>query len=457
MRVPHPIVLLGAAVLLAAALTWALPAGEYTRRDDAATGRRVVVAGTYHQVAGAPVGIFGAAVAVPRGFVAAADVIAVVLLVGGAWVVVDRLGTLPVVVDALVGVFAGRTLLMIPIISLFFATMGALENMQEEIIPLVPVLMVLGAGVGMDGVAVVAMSAGAAMVGSAFGPTNPFQAGIALKLAQLPPLSAGGLRLAMFIVGVGIWIAWTMTFMHARPSKAAGERSVRLEPRRRACEPGGTLRRPANLGNRRHFLILGIILAPMAAYVYGALKLDWGFNELSAAFVIGAIVAGLVGGLGVTGTVTLYLDGIQTMIPAALMVGLSRSISVVLEDGHVVDTILYSLVTPLAHWPSSVAGLLMIPAQALIHVAVPSVSGTAVLTMPLFVPAADVLGLSRQVPVLAYQTGSGLMELATPTNGALMAVLLAAGVPFHRWMRFAIGALLLLAVMGAASILVLRP
>jgi uncharacterized ion transporter superfamily protein YfcC len=213
----------------------------------------------------------------------------------------------------------------------------------------------------------------------------------------------------------------------------------------------------AHLSDRRHFLILGIILAPMAAYVYGALKLDWGFNELSAAFVIGAIAAGLVGGLGVTRTTTLYLDGIQTMIPAALMVGLSRSISVVLEDGHVVDTILYRLVTPLAHWPSNVAGLLMIPAQALIHVAVPSVSGTAVLTMPLFVPAADVLGLSRQVPVLAYQTGSGLMELATPTNGALMAVLLAAGVPFHHWIRFAVGALLLLGLMGAISIVVLRP
>ena len=114
---------------------------------------------------------------------------AVVLFVGGAWVVVDRLGTLPAVVAALVRAFAGRGLWMIPIVSLFFATMGALENMQEEIIPLVPALLVLGAGLGIDAVAVVAMSAGAAMVGSAFGPTNPFQAGIALKLAQLPPLS----------------------------------------------------------------------------------------------------------------------------------------------------------------------------------------------------------------------------------------------------------------------------
>jgi uncharacterized ion transporter superfamily protein YfcC len=144
----------------------------------------------------------------------------------------------------------------------------------------------------------------------------------------------------------------------------------------------------------------------------------------------------------------------QIMLPAALMVGLARSISLVLEDGHVVDTILHGLVTPLAGVPATAAALLMIPFQGLLHVAVPSVSGQAVLTMPLFVPLADVLGLSRQVPVLAYQTGAGLMELATPTNGALMAILLAAGVPFGRWMRFALGGLLLLTLIGAAAIVV---
>src|SRR5262249_61827416 len=130
-----------------------------------ATGRRVVVSGTYHEVPPAPVGPFAAAVAVPRGFVAAADVIAVVLFVGGAWVVVDRVGTLPAVVAVLVARFRRRGLWAIPFVCLFFAAMGALENMQEEIIPLVPVLLGLGQGLGVDAGAVVAMSAGAAMVG----------------------------------------------------------------------------------------------------------------------------------------------------------------------------------------------------------------------------------------------------------------------------------------------------
>ena len=312
--------------------------------------------------------------------------------------------------------------------------MGALENMQEEIIPLVPALLALGIGVGVDGVVVVAMSAGAAMVGSAFGPTNPFQAGIALRLAELPPLSGGGLRLAMLVAGFAVWVGWTMRYA-AR---------TRVAPVRSAA--------PQKSVPWRHLLIFAIVLTPMAAYVYGALRSDWGFNELSGAFIIAAIAAGLVGGLGVGGTVTTYLEGMLSLVPAALMVGIARSISLVLADGRVVDTILHGLVTPLAHVPAIVAALLMIPFHAIIHIAVPSVSGHAVLTMPLFVPVADVLGFSRQVPVLAYQTGAGLMEMATPTNGALMAVLLAAGVSLQRWLRFALGGLILLTLVGVLAV-----
>jgi uncharacterized ion transporter superfamily protein YfcC len=135
------------------------------------------------------------------------------------------------------------------------------------------------------------------------------------------------------------------------------------------------------------------------------------------------------------------------------MVGVARSISLVLDDGRVVDTILHGLVTPLAHVPAFVAVLLMVPFHALLHIPVPSVSGHAVLTMPLFAPIADLLGFSREAAVVAYQTGAGLMEMVTPTNGALMAVLLAAGVPLQRWLRFAavgIAALVLIGVVSAA-------
>jgi uncharacterized ion transporter superfamily protein YfcC len=197
---------------------------------------------------------------------------------------------------------------------------------------------------------------------------------------------------------------------------------------------------------------MAIVLAPMAAYVYGALRLDWGLNELSGAFLVAGVVAGLIGGMSLAGTVTTYLEGMQSVLPASIMVGVARSISLVLEDGRVVDTILNRLVTPLARLPAISAALLMIPFHALIHVAVPSVSGQAVLTMPLFVPIADLLGFSREAAVLAYQTGAGLTELVTPTNGALMAVLLAAGVPFQRWLRFVVWGVAVLTLVGVLAI-----
>jgi len=443
MKLPHPVILLVAGVAVCAVLTWVLPAGEYDRRDDPATGRRVVVAGTYHPVDPAPIGPFAAVVAIPRGFVEAADVIGVVLFVGAAWIVVDRIGTLSRLIAALVASFGSRGLIAIPVISLFFATMGALENMQEEIIPLVPALLLLGRGLGVDAVSVVAMSTGAAAIGSAFGPTNPFQAGIAMKLAQLPPTSASSLRWTMFAAAFVLWVSWTM--WHARRNRGRdsgfGIRDSKVASDELVSARG------------KDFVILAIAIAPIAAYVYGSVALGWGFNELSGGFLVAGCVAGLLGGLGVAGTTTAYLEGMQAMLPAAILIGVARTLSLVLTDGHVTDTILNGLATPLSSAPAAFASLLMIPFHSIVHVAVPSVSGQAVLTMPILVPLSDLLGISRQVTVLAYQTGAGLTELLTPTNGGLMAVLLAAGVSFPQWIRFAIVGVLLALIVGVVGMI----
>ena len=448
LRLPHPLVLLLACVLVAAALTHVLPPGQYERRDDPATGRRVVVAGTYHRVEPAPVGAFAAFVAVPRGVVAAAEVVVLVLLVGGALTVVDRAGTLGWIVEGLVGRFTRRRYLVVILVAVLFATGGALENMQEEIIPLVPVLLVLARGLGYDGVTVAAMSAGAAMVGSAFGQLNPFQAGIALKLAQLPLVSGAGLRTGLLALALGLWIRGTIR--HAERTRVAP-----------AGHPeGGSVERPAEPARGsggRHGAIMLLVVAPFAAYVVGVLRWDWGFNELSAAFLVAGLAVGLVGRLGLQGTVDAYLEGIRSVVGAALLVGVARAISLVLEDGRVIDTILQGLAAPLAHSPRALAAVLMVPVHAIVHVPVPSVSGQAVLTMPVMVPLSDLLGFSRQAAVLAYQTGAGLTELWTPTNGALMAVLLAAGVPFGKWLRFAVPMVVVLNVVGIVGILLALP
>lgn len=435
-RLPHPYILLLIGVALAAALTWVLPAGEYARHLDAATGRTVVIPGTYQAVDAQGVGPFRAAVAIAQGFVEGAEIVIAILLVGGAWVVVERLGTLERGISVFVTRLGGRVMIAIPLVIVLFAALGAIENMQEEIIPLIPVLLILGLRLGVDSVTVVAMSAGAAIVGSAFGPTNPFQAGIALKLAELPLLSGAAIRLGMLGVGVVVWTGWTLR--HATRHRVVPVLTG---------DPGSA----AFTG--RDALILSFMVLPLAAYVYGALALGWGFNELSGAFFIGAIAAGLVGGLGVDGTIRNYVEGMQALLPAAMLVAAARSISVVLADGKVIDTILNGLAAPLASAPPTAAALLMVPFHTILHVPVSSVSGQAALTMPIMAPLADLLGLSRQVAVLAYQTGAGLCDMITPTNGALLAVLLAAGVPLQRWLRFAIGGWVLMTLVGVAGIL----
>lgn len=429
-------VLLLACVLVAAALTHVLPAGQFDRREDAATGRTVVVAGTYQQVEAQPVGLFDAFVAVPRGFVAGAEVIVLVLLVGGAWAVVDKAGTLRAIVDWLVGRFGKRRYLAVIILSFAFAAGGALENMGEEIIPLVPVLLLLCQGLGYDAVSAAAMSIGAAMVGSAFSPLNPFQAGIALKLAQLPLLSGAGLRTGLLLAAVVLWTWWT----------------IRHAERHRVTPADGHVVGDVTFDIRQR-IILVLVAAPFVAYIIGVLKFGWGFNELSAAFLVAGLAVGMVGRLGVQGTVDAYFEGMRSVTAAAVLIGVARSISLVLEDGRVIDTILQGLVTPLADAPRALAAVLMVPVQALLHIPVSSVSGQAVLTMPVMIPLSDLLGISRQATVLAYQAGAGLTEFWTPTNGTLMAILLSVKCPYERWLRFAFPMVLLLTALFVVGIL----
>lgn len=436
-RLPHPVVLLASGVALAAALTWLIPAGAYQREVDAETGRTVAVAGTYAPLEADPVGPFGVAVAIPRGFVEGADVIATILFVGAAFFLLDRVGTLGRLLAALVGRLNGREHLALPVLVVFFGGMGALENMQEEIVALVPALLVFARRLRVDALTVIAASAGAAVVGSAFGPTNPFQAGIALTLAELPLLQGGGLRLAMLVVGLAAWTGWIVR--HARRNRAEAVEDD-------AAPPG-----PAHWRDAAN---LALVLLPLACYVVGALRWGWGFNELSGAFLAGAVGIGIINRLGAAGTTQALLEGAQAMLPAALIVGLARSISLVLADGRVIDTILHAFASPLSTVGPTVSALAMVPVQALIHIPVSSVSGQAALTMPIFIPLADLIGLSRQVTVLAYQTGAGLMDMLTPTNGALLAVLLAAGVPYQKWLRFALGGWLLTTAVGVAGIMV---
>lgn len=449
-RAPDPLILLTACVLLAAAASWVLPAGQFERVEDAATGRTVVVAGTYERVEQSPVGLFEAIVALPVGMAQAADVIFLVFLIGGAFTVVDETGTLRRAITSLVRALRGRDLLIIPIVSLFFATGGVTENMQEEIVALIPVLLILTSRVGFTPLVAVAMSAGAAFVGSAFSPINPFQVLIAQRVAELQPGSGWAFRAPFLLAALALWVGLTMRYAartRTTPAvRAYGAGGGPTEGGARPAETDGLL--------GRDWAVLWLIALTFLAVVWGLLASGWGFDQLSAAFFIMGVVVGVVARLGLAGTAKAYARGFREMSYAALLIGFARAIYVVLEQGRVVDTIVHGLFVPLEGLPTLASALGMVGAQALIHVPVPSVSSQAVLTMPLLVPLSDLLELPRQVTVLAYQYGAGLTDLLTPTNGALMAILAAAGVRYDDWLAFAGPLYLALVALGGVAIAV---
>ena len=436
-RFPHPLALLTGCILVAAACSYLLPAGRYERHEDAATGRQVVVAGTYHRVEPSHVGPFRAMVAIPKGLTDAASVVFLVFLVGGAFTVVDETGALRQAVEWLVQRLQRREALVIPIVSLTFAVGGALENMSEEIIALVPVLLLVTRRLGFDAVTAVAISLGAAGVGAAFSPINPFQVQIAQKLAGLPLLSGASFRTGLMALALAVWIA--ATWRHAvgtrRTPEAVDETTIGHFDGRRA-------------------VVLLLVVATFVVFVYGVMRLGWDFDQMSALFFAMGLISGLIGGLGIARTAVAFVAGFTAMANAAMLIGFARAIFVVLDEGRVIDTIVNALVMPLQNLPVALSALGMMAVQAVVHGPVPSVSGQAVLTMPVLVPMSDLIGLSRQVVVLAYQYGAGLTDLITPTNGALMAVTAAAGVKYAEWLAFAVPVYLGLLLLGGIGIVV---
>ena len=436
-RMPHPLVLLVVCVFAAAVLTHVVRAGEFERRDDPATGRRTVVAGSFHPVPQTPVGPFAALMALPQGMTEAAAVIFLVFLVGGAFSVVESTGAFNQGVLWLVKVLRHRTDLIVPICCVTFAAGGAVEGMWEEVIPLVPVLLLLVRSAGYDAITAVAMSIGSAAVGIAFSPINPFSVGIAQKVSQVPLLSGLEFRMAVLAAGLAIWTWWTMR--HARrtrttPEAASPETAVSLDWRRA--------------------VILVMVGATFVLYVFGALRYGWGFDELGALFFGMGVLSGLLAGLGIDGTARAFVEGFRSMAFAATLIGFARAIFVVLDKGKSVDTVINGMATPLMELPAVVFALGMTVVQAAISIVIPSTSGRAVLTMPILVPMSDLLGVSRQVTVLAYQYGAGVINHILPTDGTLMAILALAGVRFDRWFRFAAPGCAVLFVLGLFAIIV---
>ena len=434
-KFPNALVIMIGFILFAAILTYIIPQGEYQRVLNPETNQLVVVNDSYQEIDAPSVSLWDTFMSIPEGFINRADLIALILLIGGSFYVIERTGALKDGIEFLTMLLQGKEEIALIVVSLAFLAGGALSGLQEEIIAMTPVLLYLSSRLGYNSFVAVAISYGSAILGASFSPINPFAVVIAQKETGLEFLSGSGFRLVVMALAFCIWMF--MVIRYANRNKVVSEEEHIFEKK--------------NL-NTRSAIILGLVAIAFVILIIGILQYNWGFNEMSAEFFILALVVGLIGKLGVNGTSLAYIDGFKAMIFASMIVGLSSSISIILEQGMIIDSIIYGLFTPMQYLPKSLSAISMMVSQSLLHFVVPSYSGQAVLTMPILAPLSDLIGISRQVCVLAYQYGAVMTDLIIPTNGGLMAVLAIAGISFDKWFKFALKLISVIMILSALAL-----
>ena len=439
-RTLDPLLLIGSIIVLAAILTWVFPAGQFERTTDPQTHRTIVVPGSYKSVARQPVGPWGVLVSIPEGLSEAAEVVFFVLLAGGALTVVEGTGAIGSLLNHLMGRFGERPLLVLGFASILFLIGGASNDMYEEILAFIPLLCALMRRLGLNNEMALAISVGTATVAATFSPFNTFTLGISQPMAQVPLFSGFAFRSVVFVLAIGIWSAYLAWY------------ALRFRVEVAPADP--TLPTHAGRWKPSDIWVLVVMNAGMAAMILGGVFLHWELRHFSAIWVLMALVAGLVGGLGWRGTSEQFAEGLRRMAVAAALVGFARSISVVLRDGLILDTVANALFSPLRHLSLSLSAATMLVSESLLAFPMPSNSGRAMMSLPVTVPLADLLGLSRQMVVVAYQYSGLVAGLITPTTGAFLAMLALAGVSYGKWIRFMIVPFVLLFGLSLVAIVV---
>ena len=435
-KFPNALVIMLGVIFLAWVLTFLIPKGTYERVLDPETNQTQVVAGSYGPAQGESLGVFDLFLSVPEGIISRAGLIALILLIGGCFYVIEKTGALGQGLQRVVTVMRGREYLALILVSVMFAAAGATIGLQEEILGMLPILILFYRSLGYNTLVALAGSFGSAILGAAFSPANPFAVVLAQQEAELPLMSGSLFRLVFFGVAMVLWNGYLIRYARQNP--------VDKIPMKAASQSLGW----------RSGLVLALLVGTFSLVTYGMISLDWGFNHLSACFFALGLAGGLISGMGLNGTTSAFVDGFREMIFACVVIGLAGSITILLEKGVVIDTIVYGLFTPMEGLPASLSALGMLASQALLHFPVPSYSGQAVLTMPILTPLSDLVGISRQITVLAYQYGAVNMDMIVPTNGALMAVLAIGGVSYDRWLRFIWKPALILFGVAAVALLV---
>ena len=433
-KVPDAMVIVAAILLLFVGLTWVIPAGEYERVEKA--GKMAVVPGTYEQVEAQPQSIWSFFTAPIKGFVAAADVIAFVLLIGGAFYILQATGAIDAGLQRLITYAYEHPRVkpfIIPMLMTFFSVAGATFGMSEEVLVFILITLPLSYSLGYDAIVGVAIPFVGAGLGFAGAILNPFTVGIAQGIAELPPFSGWQYRLIVWLVFTAVGTAFVMWYAHRIEKKP--ERSLMHGRGGKGSDEDLKEAEDLPFGWQRK-LVLGIFVLTLGLLVYGVSEWGWYIEEISGLFVAMGIAAAIVYRLPLDETVQALVKGAQEMMPAALIIGLSRGILVVAEEGRIIDTILHSVTGAVGDLPNYISVQFMLVLQTFVNFFIPSGSGQAAVTMPLMTPLSDLLGISRQTAVLAYQFGDGITNLIIPTSGITMGILAIAKIPYEVWLKW---------------------
>ena len=454
LRVPHVMALLTIVVGVMSVLSWVVPSGTYARHKVkvGVMTKELVVPGSYATLEkvrtlgglllpvdglaegqAAPVSLLGFLSAIPRGLEDSADIIFFIFMMGGVFGILQATGAITAALGRLTEVFSDRVGLLVVLLGLLMGAGGSTLGMGEEFIPLVPLFLMLSSRLGYDrvfGLSIVVLAPG---IGFAAATTNPFTVNIAQKIAELPLNSGWQLRVVFFSVCMAVTLAWILRY--GARIKADPTRSVVYGlPEAEGTADFGEV--PALEG--RHIAVLAMCGLVFTGIMVAVQTEGWWLAEMGGGFFLMGILAALLARMDLEAATRAFTHGMRDMVVAALVVGFARGIVVVMNDAQILDTLVHGAASVLDGASPHVAVQGMLVFQSVLNVFVPSGSGQAAVTMPLMAPLADLLGITRQTAVLAYQCGDGFSNMVIPTSGTLMAMLLMAGVPYDRWLRFAL-------------------
>jgi len=431
----NTLVMIYVIIIAIAILTWLLPGGEYKRTIT--DGRTQIVSGSFAYAKSNPQGPGEILIAPMKGFIEAGQIIIFIFIIGGAFKVIEKTGAITIAVQKTAFTFAKRPELQkyfIPITITIFSLGGAIFGMCEETIPFVLIFIPISLSLGYDslvGTAIPFLGAAAGFAGAIF---NPFTVGIAQKISGLPAGSGLGYRVVIWFISTASIIIFLMRYS-ARIKKNP-EKSIvyEIDKNRKDALGLNTGETISIAGNIR--IILVLFPVAIAVLIFGILKCKWDFFEMAAVFFALGIIAGKFGKLSFSQIADDFKEGAKDMVGVALIISCARAILIIATDGRILDLLFHGLSGAISGMHPVFAAQSMFIAHGVINFFVHSGSAQAALTMPIMTPLADIVGITRQTAVLAFQFGDGWINPILPTSGVTMAVLGLAGISWEKWFKW---------------------